>query len=203
MNIFIKIGLVALFSSTLAFSAQMSDDVKKDYFKSYDYEQMGKYNEAIKVLSPLYKKYPKGYTLNLRLGWLFYLKKRYTNAVKYYKRATLANMYALDPKLGMISVYLETQKFNEAEMVAQELIKIDFYNYYANLYMVQSLIAQNKLDIATKIINKMLALYPTDIKYLEQLAIVYQIQESKYLSKLYEDILILDPNNILVRTAQK
>ncbi len=203
MNIFIKIGLVALFSSTLAFSAQMSDDVKKDYFKSYDYEQMGKYNEAIKVLSPLYKKYPKGYTLNLRLGWLFYLKKRYTNAVKYYKRATLANMYALDPKLGMISVYLETQKFNEAEMVAQELIKIDFYNYYANLYMVQSLIAQNKLDVATKIINKMLALYPTDIKYLEQLAIVYQIQGNKYLSKLYEDILILDPNNILVRTAQK
>jgi len=196
MNIFIKIGLVALFSSTLAFSAQMSDDVKKDYFKSYDYEQMGKYNEAIKVLSPLYKKYPKGYTLNLRLGWLFYLKKRYTNAVKYYKRATLANMYALDPKLGMISVYLETQKFNEAEMVAQELIKIDFYNYYANLYMVQSLIAQNKLDVATKIINKMLALYPTDIKYLEQLAIVYQIQGNKYLSKLYEDILILDPNNI-------
>jgi len=203
MNIFMKSGFMVLFFSTFAFSAQMSESVKKDYFKSYDYEQMGKYSEAIKVLSPLYKKYPKGYTLNLRLGWLFYLKKRYTNSVKYYKKATLANMYALDPKLGMISVYLETQKYKEAEIVAQELIKIDFYNYYANLYMVQSLVAQNKLDVATKIINKMLVLYPTDIKYLEQLAIVYQLQNSKYLLKLYEDILILDPNNILVRTAQK
>jgi len=203
MNLFIKFGIVALFTSTLLFSEQMTDTVKKDYFKSYDYEQMGKYKEAIKVLSPLYSKYPKGYTLNLRLGWLFSLQKRYSDAVKYYKKATLANMYALDPKLGMISVYLETQKFKEAEIVAQELIKIDYYNYYANLYIIKALIAQKKFDVATKMVNKMLALYPTDIKYLEQLATIYQYQKSKYLAKLYEDILILDPNNILVRSAQE
>lgn len=195
--------ILILLSTTLLFSAQKTKSVDKYYFKSYDYEQMGKYKEAIKVISPLYKKYPKGYTLNLRLGWLFYLDKKYANAIKYYKRASLINMYALDPKLGMISVYLVTQKYNDAEMVAQELLKTDFYNYYANLYMVQSLIAQEKYKVATEVINKMLALYPTDVKYLEQLAIVYKITKNSYLPTLYENILILDPNNILVRSAKK
>jgi len=195
--------ILLLLSVTLLFSAQKSKKIDEYYFKSYDYEQMGKYAEAIKVISPLYKKYPKGYTLNLRLGWLFYLNKKYANAIKYYKRASLINMHAIDPKLGMISVYLVTQKYNDAEMVAQELLKTDFYNYYANLYMIKALIAQQKYKVATNVINKMLALYPTDIKYLEQLAIVYKLTKHEYLEQLYENILILDPNNILVRSAKK
>lgn len=179
------------------------DDIKTQYFKSYDYEQMGKYTEAIKSLSPLYQKYPKGYTLNLRFGWLFYLGKKYNDAIRYYKEASLINPYALDPKLGLIRVYLDTDSFDKAQVVAYELIKIDYYNYYANLYVIQALIAQKKYEIATEIINKMLALYPTDISYLEQLAIVYKKTKSKYLEPLYEDILILDPNNVLVRSALK
>jgi tetratricopeptide (TPR) repeat protein len=71
------------------------------------------------------------------------------------------------------------------------------------LYITKALIAQKKYEIALKIINKMLALYPTDISYLEQLAIAYKATNSKYLEKLYEDILILDPNNVLVRSALK
>ena len=197
-----KLLLILLFFITLSFATDDFESIKNDYFKSYDYEQMGKYKEAIKVLAPLYKKYPKGYTLNLRLGWLFYLDKKYSNAIKYYKKASLINGYALDPKLGLINVYLTTERFKEAEVVAYELLKVDYYNYYANFYMVKALIAQAKYKTATKIINKMLALYPTDIKYLEQLAVVYKITKNPYLDRLYEDILILDPNNILVRSAK-
>jgi len=69
--------------------------------------------------------------------------------------------------------------------------------------MIQSLNAQKKYNISLKIINKMLALYPTDISYLELLAVVYKATDSKYLQKLYEDILILDPNNIYVRSNLK
>jgi len=88
-------------------------------------------------------------------------------------------------------------------MVSYELLKIDYYNYYANLYVSKALIAQKKYKIATKIIQKMLSLYPTDISYLEQLAIVYKRTDSKYLQELYEDILILDPNNVYVRSEMK
>lgn len=179
------------------------DSVKRNYFKSYDYEQMGKYEEAIKVLSPLYNKYPKGYTLNLRFGWLFFIDKKYKDAQKHYTKASLANPYALDPRLGLIRVYLATASYKEAEQSAYKLLKIDYYNYYANIYITQALIGERKFDIAHQIVLKMLALYPTDIAYLELLGLVYQNTDSPYLEKLYEDILVLDPNNIFVNTNRK
>ena len=198
-----KFLLILLVAFSLTFASEEFEEIKAQYFKSYDYEQMGKYAEAIKVLSPLYGKYPKGYTLNLRFGWLFYMGKKYNDSVKYYKQASLINPYALDPKLGLIRVYLDSHSFDDAQMVANQLIKIDYYNYYANLYLTKALIAQKKYDVATEMISKMLALYPTDVSYLEQLAIVYKQTNSKYLQELYEDILVLDPNNVLVRSAAK
>jgi tetratricopeptide (TPR) repeat protein len=198
-----KIVLIFFLFLGLSSASDEFEDIKNGYFKSYDYEQMQKYSEAIKVLAPLYKKYPNGYTLNLRFGWLFYLKRSYNDSIKYYKIASLQNPYALDPKLGLIQVYLRTNSYHEAEITAYELLKVDYYNYYANLYVIKALIAQKKYNIATDIIKKMLALYPTDIAYLEQLAIVYKITNNSYLEKLYENILILDPNNVLVRTDLK
>ncbi len=185
------------------FSNSEFESIKKQYFKSYDYEQMGKYDEAIKVLSPLYQKYSNGYTLNLRFGWLFYLDKKYKDAINYYQKASLLNTYALNPKLGLIRIYLDTQYYAKAEKVAQELLKIDYYNYYANLYMTNALLSQKKYKAALKNIQKMLALYPTNVLFLEQLALVYKATNNKYLQKVYEDILILDPNNVLVRSSKK
>ena len=198
-----KYFLILILSISFLHASEDFKDIKTQYFKSYDYEQMGKYTEAIKVLSPLYAKYPKGYTLNLRFGWLFYLDKKYNDSILYYKNASLINPYALDPRLGLIRVYLDTYSYKEAEKVSYELLKIDYYNFYANLFVTKALIAQKKYDIAVKIINKMLALYPTEIIYLEQLAIVYRLTNNSYLQKLYEDILILDPNNVLVRSNLK
>jgi len=195
--------ILLLLSISLSYGSSEFEDIKAQYFKSYDYEYMQKYSEAIKVLSPLYKKYPKGYTLNLRFGWLFYLDKKYNDSIEYYKNASLINPYALDPRLGLIRVYLDIYSFKKAEIVSYELLKIDYYNYYANLFVIRALVAQKKYDIATKIITKMLALYPTDISYLEQLAVVYKLTKSKYLQKVYEDILVLDPNNVLVRSNFK
>ncbi|MDQ1339773.1 MAG: hypothetical protein QG567_927 [Campylobacterota bacterium] len=186
---------LAFFGSIFAFT---QEEIKNSYLKSYDYEKMGKYSEALKVLAPIYEAYPKGYTLNLRFGWLYFLDKKYTNAIEYYKRASLANIYAVDPKLGIIRVYLATASYQKAEQSAYEILKTDFYNYYANLYAVTALIYQQKYDIATEIVNKMLYLYPTDILFLEQLSVVYKETNNKYLQELYQDILILDPNNIHV-----
>ena len=198
-----RIFLLLLLTLSLAFSSEEFENIKTHYFKSYDYEQVGKYSEAIKVLAPLYKKYSNGYTLNLRFGWLFYLDKKYNDSIKYYKKASLLNIYALNPKLGLVRVYLDTYNYSDAESVAQELLKIDYYNYYANLFMIKALIGQKKYDTALESVNKMLAIYPTNVAYLEQLAIVYKATNSKYLEQVYEDILILDPNDVLVRSAKK
>jgi len=193
-----KYFLILFLAITTLFSSEAL--IKESYLKSYDYEQMGKYTEAIKVLAPIYKVYPQGYTLNLRIGWLYSLNKNYNSSLKYYQKAHKVNLNSIEPKLGIIKVLLLTKSFEKAESLCNEIMKVDYYNYYANLYSVQSLINENKLDIASKILNKMLVIYPTNIPLLEQLSIIYKKNNNPLLNQLYKDILILDPNNVLVRT---
>lgn len=168
--------------------------------QSYNYEKMGQYTEAIKVLAPIYKQYPNGYTLNLRYGWLFYLNHNYADAQKYYQKASTLKPYAIDPRLGLANVYLATQSYKKVQTIAAEILKTDYYNYYGNLYFIKALIAQKKYKTAQQVTMKMLALYPTEVLFLEQLALIYKATASPYFDHLCKDILTLDPNNVLVHS---
>lgn len=184
----------------MVYGGDDSKRIQDLYAQSYMYEQMGKYHEGIKVLIPLYAQYPKGYALNVRFGWLSYQNKRYNDAKYYYTIASRLKPTALDPRLGLIRIDLDTGSFDHAQTLSYALLKRDYYNYYANLYAIQSLIAQQKYDIATAILFKMLALYPTDVPYLEQLARVYHATHNHAFTPLCADILTFDPNNIFVRS---
>jgi tetratricopeptide (TPR) repeat protein len=68
----IIILLFPLFTFSLSY-----EEIKKAYEQSYLYEKIGDYKNAIRVLIPVYEAYPSGYTVNLRLGWLYYLLGKY------------------------------------------------------------------------------------------------------------------------------
>jgi tetratricopeptide (TPR) repeat protein len=164
---------------------------------------MQKYTEAIKVLAPLYQKYANGYNLNLRLGWLFFLNKNYQNSNNYYKKAIRIKPYSIEAKLGLLKIYLYTEDYDKAQILSSEILKQDFYNYYANLYAIKMLLLTKKYSIAKKHIEKMLNIYPTDISFLVQLSVIYKHNKNPLLQELYRDILILDPNNVYVNKLIK
>ena len=195
--VFLVIAL-GLFAKEFSFSK-----IKKIYISSYNYEYIKKYDEAIKVLIPLIKKYPNGYTLNLRLGYLFMLNRNFKNSIKYYQKAISLAPNSLEAKLGLNKVYLQMQEFSKALILSYEILKIDYYNYYANLYAITSLIAQKKYKNALNLVNKMLYIYPTDILFLEKLAIIYKKTNNKNLNKILQSIQILDPNNVLATQLKK
>jgi tetratricopeptide (TPR) repeat protein len=175
----------------------MAGEIDSIYKESYKYEKMANYKDAIKVLMPLYKKYPNGYTLNLRLGYLFSMNKDYKTAINYYKKASLILPNSFEPQLGLMKIYLLMHKYQKVTQIGFSILKFDYYNYYTNLYIINSLIAQRKYDDALKFVNKILNIYPTDVTYLTKLAQIYEIKNPAYAKKIYEDsILILDPNNI-------
>jgi len=177
-----------------------ADEVRNAYLNSYNYEKVGDYKDAIKVLIPIVKKYPKGYTLNLRLAHLFYMDKKYSNAVDYYKKASLSLPYSFEPRLGLMKLYLTTGEYKKVVEIGYTLIKANYYDYYANLYLLQALTKLKKYNDAVNIANKMLTLYPTNVTYLVNLAKVYEITNPKYAKVLYKDsILILDPNNVAAK----
>ena len=76
-------------------------------------------------------------------------------------------------------------------------MKINYYDYYVNLYTLQALVYKKNYKDALTIANKMLTIYPTNITYLVNLAKIYEITNPKYAKEIYtKSILILDPNNV-------
>ena len=190
--------LITIFSlsATLTFALNVSDA----YRKSYDYEKMCSCADAIKTLMPVYQKYPNGYTVNLRLGWLFYLNKEYSNAIKHYKKALIAIPTSIEANLGLLKSYYYGGKLKEAIRVGSLILKGDRYNYYGNYYLILALKDSFEYDQAKKLTNKMLSLYPTSILFLQELASIEQVKNPKRAKEIYKNILILSPNNLAAKS---
>ncbi len=177
------------------------ETIKKAYYESYRLEAQGRYAEARKALIPVYKSFPRAYTVNLRLGWLFYLEGRYRNAAKHYEVAASAAPRAVEPVLGLGLVYAARNQWQKVEELMYRVLKVDYYNYYANLRLAYALRKQKKFRQAELVCRKMLALYPTDVSFLEELALILlESGRKKEAEAIFADILILDPKN---RTAIK
>ncbi len=188
--------IILILSAILSLFAS---DIKNAYYKSYNYEKMGDYKDAIKVLIPVYNKYPKGYTLNLRLGWLFYLSKKYQNALTHYKKASLIAPYSIEAKLGIMKTYLAAGDYNNALKIGDVILKTDYYNYYGNYYEIMALISKKQYDTALSLTNKMLSLYPASVMFLVELGKIYYVKDKKKANTIFENVLILDPNNITAK----
>ena len=189
-----------LFLAVILF-AFSNKNIQQIYYKSYNYEKMGDYKDAIKVLIPLYKKYPEGYTINLRLGWLFYLNKNYSNSIKHYQKASLILPYSIEPKLGLMRDYLALQDFKDALKEGNLILREDYYNYYGNYYEILALKGIKDYKNAVKLTNKMLGLYPTSVLFLNILGEVYYHQNKKDLAKkVFKSVLLLDPNNVIAKS---
>jgi len=176
-------------------------EIQNIYYKSYNYEKMGDYKDAIKVLIPLYNKYSNGYTLNLRLGWLFYMNKNYNNSIKHYRKASIVAPYSIETKLGLMRDYLAMQKYKQVLKIGNLVLREDYYNYYGNYYEILALKGIQNYKSALSIINKMTSLYPTSVEFLDELGEIYYLEGKKDLAKkIFNNILILAPNNIIAKS---
>ncbi len=77
--------------------------IKDAYYKSYTYEKMQDYENAINALSSVLNEYQDGYTVNLRMGWLYYLKTNYANSISHYQTAIKAAPSSIEAKLGYLN----------------------------------------------------------------------------------------------------
>jgi tetratricopeptide (TPR) repeat protein len=176
-------------------------DIAGSYHRSFDYERTQAYQDAIRALAPVYEAYPNGYTVNLRMGWLFYLNGNYNNAVAHYEVARSAAPFAIEPKLGQLLPLLAQGRWSEAEAVAYEVVSVDHYNYYGNMRLVLALRMQEKFEPAYQIALKMAGAYPTDLTFLAELALLNDARGNKDEAvRLFTDLLILDPENETARS---
>ncbi len=183
------------FVSLPAYSAEPS--FREAFKNSLQYEQSQNYKDAIRALIPIYKTKKKLYTINLRIGWLFYLSGNYANSIKHYQKAAQLAPNAVEPLIGKLLPLLAQQQYNDVELTAYKILRIDSNNYYANLRLMIALRLQHKFDLAQSAVQKMRMLYPGDIIFIEQEALIYE--QNKNFAKateLYGKLLNLDPENI-------
>ncbi|MBF0351561.1 MAG: tetratricopeptide repeat protein [SAR324 cluster bacterium] len=174
----------------------LADTIQDMYNRSYQYEQAQDYGNAIKALSEVQKEYPDTYTINYRLGWLYYLGKDYTSSLLHYDRAIKALPTSLDALSGAAITLIAQQKWSQSEERLRTLVKMDRYNFTGNLNLAYVLRMQKQFEKGQKIILKMLELYPTNVVLLTESAMNYV--DSGNMSAalaLFTDIGLLDPQN--------
>ncbi|MGD8320298.1 MAG: hypothetical protein PVJ02_07585 [Gemmatimonadota bacterium] len=175
-------------------------DIAAAYRSSFEHERAQDYQNSIRALAPVYEAYPAGYTVNLRMGWLFYLNGNYANSVAHYEVATTSAPLALEPKLGHLLPLLAQGRWTEAEALAYQVVSVDHYNYYGNLRLAVALRMQGKAEAAYQIALKMVGAYPTDLPYLVELANIQDARgDTDEARRLFGEILILDPENQVAR----
>jgi len=188
------VGILSLTSSLVAIS---QEEIQESYYKSYNYEKMGDYTDAIKSLSEVYSAYPKSYTVNLRLGYLSFISGYYANAIANYDLAISALPDAIEPKLGKMLVLMTKTKYEEATTLAYQILKLDHMNYLANLRLAYILRIQEKYTLAEKINLKLLTVYPTDVTFLTEYgALQYAQSNWDKAEAIFQDVLVLDPENV-------
>ena len=84
--------MLAVFSNSSV--ALNEEEVQEAYEKSYQYEKLGNYTDAINTVSLILKQYPKTYNINMRLAYLYLLNQNYANATSHYTAAQKAKQSA-------------------------------------------------------------------------------------------------------------
>lgn len=175
-------------------------DISAAYQDSYRYEKTGNYLDAIRALVPVYKVYPDTYTLNYRLGWLFYLLQKYQDAEKYYQQAETLAPYSLEVKNSLAMLSLAREEWKKAEQYCNQVLTIDYYNFYGNLNLITALKAQKKYQDCESVARKMLYILPTNLSFLNELGIS-QFEQGlvEDANRIFNSVLILDPENVTAK----
>ena len=180
--------------------AMTEDAVQGAYVRSYGYERVQDYDNAMKVLSDVLYMDSQGYFVNLRMGWLNYLQGHYADARTYYQSAIKAVPDSIEAKLGYMLPLLAQARYGEVETAAREILAMDSGNYYANLRLAYVLRLQAKHSQAEAVLVPMLGRHPADTSFLLELGLnQVALKKNGSARKTFTTILRCDPENVIAR----
>lgn len=175
-------------------SAQSIDTWQTAFSKSYEAETAKNYANAINELKTVYD--AGNYVLNIRLGWLSYLSKQYTESIAYYEKSIKLKPYAIEARFGCVKPLSALEDWEKVKKQYIEILTIDPQNTVANYWL--GVIYYNRKDYlnATKLFEKIVNLYPLDYDSIIMLA-WSKLNSSKPADAkvLFQQALIIRPND--------
>jgi tetratricopeptide (TPR) repeat protein len=156
-----KISIALCFSLLfISAIAQSPSVIQAAFSKSYVSEQAGNFTGAISDLKSVYK--ANDYVVNVRLGWLYYNAKQYSESIKYYDIAVALKPYAIEARFGCVKPLSAIENWEKVKGHYLQILKIDPQNSVANYWL--GVIYYNRKDYASASnhFGKNFNLYPLD-----------------------------------------
>jgi tetratricopeptide (TPR) repeat protein len=193
MEILKKIALGASLILTLSsVKAQTTGEMQAAFSASYSAELKANYNLAISSLTPVYKE--NNYELNLRMGWLYYNNKNYTASQGYYQKAVKLLPNSIEAKFGNTKPLSALQSWDKVLEQYNDILKIDGQNTQANYWAGSIQYNRKKYDLAAKLFERIVSLYPFDYDGNHMLGWTYLMLGRKAEAKnLFNRTLLIKP----------
>lgn len=195
MEILKKIALVAIVTFTFTgLMAQSTSVIQAAFSKSYVSEQAGSYITAVNDLKTVYSK--ESYTVNIRMGWLYYLAKQYSESIKYYDIAIALKPYAIEARFGCIKPLSAIENWEKVKSHYIQILKIDQQNTVANYWL--GVIYYNIKDYANaaNLFGRNINLYPLDYDSIIMLAWTkLRLAKPADANVLFNQALVIRPND--------
>jgi len=155
-----KYLMIILLQSMVAVGYAQTDTVMV-FSKSYTAEGNKEYAKAIELMNSIYSQ--NSYPVNLRLGWLWYLKADYAKAQVYYKTAMTIEPKSIEARLGYAYPVSAMENWTEVINVYNEILGIDPDNSFIN-YKQAYIYYYIRKDYKTALsfVSKVTKLFPFD-----------------------------------------
>lgn len=190
-RISLTITIIVMFGYLMA---QNNATTQAAFVKSFESEKSGNYVASINAMKTIYK--ADSYIINIRLGWLYYLAKQYSESIKYYEKSISLKPYAIEARFGCVKPLSAIESWDKVKANYLEILKIDPQNTIANYWL--GVIYYNRKDFvsATKLFEKVVNLYPLDYDSVIMLAwSKLNTGKSADAKVLFNHALILRPND--------
>lgn len=198
------IAWILMFALIPFLSYASKDSVSQIYQRSYDEEGKGNYKEAILILIQAERLEEKSYLFHLRLGWLYYLAKQFSDSANAYQKAIRLHKDSIEARLGLMLPLMAQGRWPEAEKVAKEILQIDRASYLANSRLAYIYYNMKSFKEAEIYYRKVLQGYPGDVEMQAGLAWSLLKQDKRdEAEKVFGEILKVAPNHVSANVGLK
>jgi tetratricopeptide (TPR) repeat protein len=162
--------------------------------KSEQFESKKDYKSAIDAINKVYDK--SSYEINLRLGWLNYENKQYTESESYYTKAIALNPNSIEPRLYFVEPAAALGNANDLLAQYNKVLEINPQNSQVNYWV--GMIYYNKKDYQTALtyFERVISLYPFDYSSLLMDAWTkYQLGKTADAKALFYKVLFISAND--------
>ncbi len=180
----------------------LNKEYQQSFETSYAKALNNKYDEAIAPLRKLIKKYPSDYIMNVRLGYLYFLKGDFKASVDYYEKGVQIKSKAVEPYQGILLPLMGLKNYKESIKWGQRALIVDPFNYTVLSTVAYACYLNGDYKRATFYYLRLTELYPSDVTMRVGLGWSYlKAGDKMKAQKEFIQVLNLSPTNQLAFTG--